>query len=174
MKKLTQKLQLCLLNDIDFVDLISELVRMSKLDGFKDKADDIIQDVLTTYEIQCRSPELSDWSLAKLEKAYGLAMATYQRLPEKKIQSVNLSRALQLPVILECFISSCSSDYKDIMDALEKENIDDENVKLEFDADSLWSLISLSNWTRDYVRWILREWNVLFNSIRPKNSRKLL
>ncbi|GAA5796194.1 hypothetical protein HPULCUR_001563 [Helicostylum pulchrum] len=170
-KKLTQKLQLCLLNDVDFVDLISELVRMSKLDGSKDKADDIIQDVLTTYEIQCGSPELPDWSLAKLEKAYGLAMATYQRLPEKKIQSVNLSRALQLPVILECFISSCSSDYKAIMDALEKENIDDENVKLEFDADSLWSLISLSNWTRDYVRWILREWNVLFNSIRPKNSR---
>lgn len=37
MKKLTQKLQLCLLNDIDFVDLISELVRMSKLDICKGK-----------------------------------------------------------------------------------------------------------------------------------------
>lgn len=123
------------------------------------------------YEKQCGSPELEDWSLARLEKAYGLAMAAYERLPGKKIQSVNLSRAMQLPVILECFISSCSSNYEDITAALEKNNVDD-NVKLEFDSDSIWSLISLSTWIRDFVRWILREWNVLFNSIRPKNSSK--
>lgn len=37
MKALTQKLQLCLLNDVDFMDIISELVRMSKQNKGKKK-----------------------------------------------------------------------------------------------------------------------------------------
>jgi hypothetical protein len=39
--------------------------------------------------------------------------------------------------------------------------------------DSLWSLVSLASWSFDYLRWILREWNMLFNRIRPHNSSKL-
>ncbi|KAI7889562.1 uncharacterized protein EV154DRAFT_273991 [Mucor mucedo] len=169
-KELIEKLQLCLLNNVDFMDLISELVRMSKQD--KDQPEDIINQVLTTYEIQCgESPlePLENWSLANLEKGYGLAMAAYRRLPDKKIASVNLSRAIQLPVILECFMASCTTDYEEIIKVLEKENIDT-NVKLEFDPDSLWSLISVSTWIRDYLKWILREWNMLFNCISPADS----
>lgn len=100
-------------------------------------------------------------------------MAAYKRLPEKKIASINLSRAVQLPVILECFMASCSSDYEEMIKVLEKENID-KSVELEFDPDSLWSLISISSWIRDYLKWIFREWNMLFNCIRPANSSKFL
>lgn len=169
-----------MINDVDFIDLVSELVRMSKIDEYKNKPDEIINQVLTRYEIQCgytgatsltTNEPLENWSLAKLEKAYGLAMATYKRLPEKSIQSINFSRAVQLPVILECFMSSCSSDYEQMMNELNKDTIED-GVKLEFHPNSLWSLISLSTWTLDYVRWILREWNMLFNCKRPANSSK--
>jgi hypothetical protein len=36
-KALIRKLQLCLLNDMDFVDLVSELVRMSSNEEYKGK-----------------------------------------------------------------------------------------------------------------------------------------
>lgn len=130
--------------------------------------------MLTTYELQCGESllePLENWSLANLEQGYGLAMAAYRRLPDKQIASINLSRGIQLPVILECFMASCTTDYEDMIKVLEKENIDT-NVKLEFDPDSLWSLISVSTWIRDYLKWILREWNMLFNCLRPAGSSK--
>lgn len=136
---------------------------------------------MTTYEIVCTggsgnklesNKPLENWSSAKLAKAYGLVMALYKRLSGKNIQSINLSRAVQLPLILDCFISSCTSSSEEIQKVLERETID-ENIKLEFDPDSLWSLISLFTWTCDYVRWILREWNLLINCKRPQNSGKL-
>jgi hypothetical protein len=144
-----------------------------------DKPDEIINTVLTTYEIVCNGSNklesnepLENWSPAKLARAYGLIMAVYKRLPGKNLQYINLSRAVQLPLILDCFISSCSSSSEEIYKALERDTIDD-TVKLEFDPDSLWSLISLFTWTSDYVRWILREWNMLFNWKRPQNSSKI-
>lgn len=115
---------------------------------------------------------LEDWSLASLETAYGFALAVYSRLPDKKIQSVNLSRAVQLPLILECFMASCTTDYADMTAILNKPTLDTSD-KMEFDPDSLWSLISLSTWIYDYLRWVLREWYMLFNCKKPNDARKL-
>lgn len=120
--------------------------------------------------LQSNQP-LANWNLAALEKAYGLALAFYKRIPEKQVQYSNLCRAVQLPVILECFISSCTTQYSQVVEILEKSSIDDQ-AKIEFDPSSLWSLISLSNWTWDYVKWILREWNMLLHLRRPNNARK--
>lgn len=178
-KTLTQKLQLCLLNDIDFIDLVSELVRMHGFDEYKDKPDEIMNEVLTRYELQCEytgessltaNAPLEEWSLAKLDKAYGLAMATYKRLPGKTIQSLNFARAVQLPTILECFISSCSTNYEQVLTVINEDTSLEDSVKIDFNSDSLWSLISLSTWTFDYIRWLLREWNMLFNRKRPAGS----
>lgn len=193
-------MQLCLLNNVDYLDLVSQLVCMHKIDQHKgtclsarfffflrhivltllciDKVNDIVSNVLDAYEKHYnRTKELSnrpldDWNLASLSKAYGFAIAVYNRLPEKKIQAVNLSRAVQLPLILECFIASCSTDYAEITAILNKPNIDT-NDKIEFDPDSLWSLISLSTWIYDYLRWVLREWYMLFNCKKPNDARKL-
>lgn len=180
MNTLTQKLQLCLLNDIDFIDLVSELVRMHALDEYKDKPDEIMNEVLTRYEFMCgytgessltKNAPLEEWSLAKLDKAYGLAMATYKRLPEKTVQSLNFARAVQLPTILECFISSCSTHYEQVLTVINEDDTSlEDSVKIDFNPDSLWSLISLSTWTFDYIRWLLREWNMLFNRKRPAGS----
>jgi hypothetical protein len=172
------KLQLCLLNGIDSLDLISELVRMSKLeDSHLDKVDDILSRVLKTYEtyhhdgsseLESNQP-LGNWNLVQLQKSLGFALAACNRLPLKKVQAMNLSRAIQLPLILECFIGSCTADYADISAILDKPVIDT-NDKMEFEVHSLWSLISLSTWIFDYLRWILREWNMFFNCKRPKDS----
>lgn len=143
-----------------------------------DKVNDIVSNVLDAYEKHYNGTKelsnrpLDDWNLASLTKAYGFAIAVYNRLPEKKIQAVNLSRAVQLPFILECFIASCSTDYAEITAILNKPNIDT-NDKIEFDPDSLWSLISLSTWIYDYLRWALREWYMLFNCKKPNDARKL-
>ncbi|KAI8641915.1 hypothetical protein BD408DRAFT_417331 [Parasitella parasitica] len=171
----TQKLQLCLLNNTDYLDLVSELVCMNKVEEHKEKVNIIVKNVLNFYEIHCNGTKelsnqpLEDWNLANLEKAYGFAMAVYSRLPDSKIQSINLSRAIQLPLILECFIGSCTTENTDIMAILNKQAIDT-NDRIEFDPDSLWSLVSLSTWIYDYLRWILREWYLLFNSKKPNDA----
>lgn len=180
---------------MDYLDLVSEIAYMSKEEEYRgmgilninisyslsilDQAYAIINNVLDAYEthfnedgdtLQTNQP-LSNWNLSSLEKAYGLALAFYKRLPEKRVQYDNLCRAVQLPIILECFIGSCTTYYADVVDILEKNTID-ENAKIEFNANSLWSLISLSDWTWDYVKWILREWNMLLHCKRPNNARK--
>lgn len=143
-----------------------------------EKVNNIVNNVLNSYEMhyngskELTNQPLEDWDLASLEKAYGFAMAIYSRLPDNKIQNINISRALQLPLILECFIGSCTTEYSDIMTILNKQNIDT-NDKIEFDPDSLWSLISLSTWIYDYLKWILREWYMLFHCKKPNDSRKL-
>lgn len=87
------------------------------------------------------------------------------------MQYTNLCRAIQLPVILECFIGSSTTDYATVIQTLQKSTIDD-TAKIEFNPNSLWSLVSLSNWTWDYVKWVLREWNMLLHCKRPNNARK--
>ena len=173
---MTQKLQLCLINDVDFLDLVSELVRMNDIE----RVDTLLNEILTRYELQCgysgattltANEPLENVSLAKLEKAFGLVMATYQRLPSKSIQYMNLTRAIQLPVILECFKSSCSTEYEQMLQLIEKDTVEDQ-VKLQFTTESIWSLISLSTWTCDYVKWILKEWNVLLNTKRPTEQNR--
>ncbi|KAL9545146.1 hypothetical protein MBANPS3_007279 [Mucor bainieri] len=174
-KAITQKLQLCLLNNVDYLDLVSELARMHALDQHKDTVEAIVSRVLDAYEMHYNNNNtklsnrpLEDWSLASLETAYGLAMAVYSRLPEKQIQSINLSRAVQLPLILECFLASCTTT--DMTAILNKPTLDT-NDKVEFDPDSLWSLISLSTWIYDHVRWVLREWYMLFNCKKPNDAQ---
>lgn len=145
---------------------------------FAGKVNTIVHNVLNSYEMhynemhELTNRPLEDWNLAGLEKAYGFAMAVYSRLPDSKVQSVNLSRAAQLPLILECFIASCTTEYSEVVAIINKPSIDTDD-KLEFDPNSLWSLVSLSTWIYDYLRWILREWYMLFNSKKPNDSRKL-
>ncbi|RCH89292.1 hypothetical protein CU098_007860 [Rhizopus stolonifer] len=130
---LSQQCLLCLLNNQDYTDLISELVRMPQ-------PDTVIHDVLASYESYVK-----DSTRLFSEKAYGFALAVYRRLPNKQVQYTNFSRAIQLPLILECFMSATVDETT------------------EFDVHSLWSLVSLSSWIYDYVRWLLREWYLLFH-----------
>ncbi|KAG0176146.1 mediator complex subunit [Apophysomyces sp. BC1021] len=183
---LEQLIKLGLLNNTDTLDIISELVRFGRCPEHKDIPEQIVNEALAAYEIYCgqgdanifqAKPGMSqslttpdDWNLAQLGQAYGLALGTYKRLPTKRIQYINLTKAIQLPVILECFLGSCTSDYSDITEVLESKTVDIKH-NLEFEPDSLWSLVSLANWILDLVRWMLREWNMLFNCKRPKNSK---
>ncbi|KAI8985468.1 hypothetical protein BDB01DRAFT_788373 [Pilobolus umbonatus] len=177
-KKWTLQLTLCLCNNVDYLDIISELVRMSKHN--EDKIDEIIHEVMDRYEKFCNEEDmnsvelevnkpLEEWSLSLLERGYGLLMSLYDRLPNKKIQSINLSRAAQLPLILECFMSSVSTDKEETVRLLKQDTLDT-TANVVFIPDSLWSLVSLSQWTLDYLKWILREWNMLFSCKRPKYS----
>ncbi|KAG1149468.1 hypothetical protein G6F37_010009 [Rhizopus arrhizus] len=162
-KILNIKIQQCLFNNVDASDLTSELIRLSKQPGFEDKPQEIVDKVLSIYESHYQNEE--EWNVGQLQKAYGLALTVFTRLPGKQVQSTNLSRGLQLPVILECFISSCSSNYKDITRMLNKED-----VHLEFEPNSLWSLVLLSTWVFDYVKWVLHEWNMLLHSKKSQIS----
>ncbi|KAI9311047.1 hypothetical protein BX666DRAFT_2000266 [Dichotomocladium elegans] len=208
---INKALKLSLLNQIDDLDIVSELIRINGLPENSSIAEKVIQDVLTSYQIYCqqnqvnpvpvapssaldpnddKSLTLRDWSLPQLGRAYGLALGTYRRLPCKTVQYTNLCKAIQLPVILECFIGSCKSNFSDIDKVLSKINgqvgcnylgyniyglgamtISEEKATLEFETSSLWSLMALTTWTLDFVRWILKKWNVLFHCKRPKNSK---
>ncbi|KAI9489933.1 hypothetical protein BDB00DRAFT_840113 [Zychaea mexicana] len=184
---ISKLLKLTLLNQSDDLDLISELVRLSQLPGMKENtAEDIISNAMLSYQVYCIqnriddvliSPKpdtlsgIRDWNLPQQGRAYGLALGTCRRLSSTNIQYVNLSKAIQLPIILECFVGSCRSDYATVSKMLNDLKISEEGKSLEFEADSLWSLISLTTWTLDFVRWILRKWNTLFNCKRPKSSK---
>ncbi|CAO3597757.1 unnamed protein product [Absidia cylindrospora] len=182
---LKQSIKVSLLNQTDNLDLISELIRIGRLQDHKDVPERVVNNALLAYEsffyqddinalLAIPGPELkkddeaSDWNLARSRPAYGLAIGTYRYIPDKRIEFTNLIKAIQLPIILECFMGSCTSDMADITDVLD--STVDSKKQLSFNPDSLWSLVSLSSWTFDYVRWILKEWNLLFNSRHPKNS----
>ena len=164
-KHLRLKLVQCLLNNTDSTDLISEVVRISKVSK-TDISLEIMQDVLRMYEQHHEGDE--EWSLGALQKGYGLALATFNEFPTKHVQSTNLSRAVQLPIILDSFIASCTSNYEDIEKALSKET----SVHLEFDPNSLWSLVILTTWIFDFLKWILHEWNILLHSEKHPISGK--
>ncbi|CAO3642677.1 unnamed protein product [Cunninghamella blakesleeana] len=183
---LERHIQLSLLNQIDNLDLISELIRLRKHVHCDDK---IINNILLAYEsfsyqddinnlqilssldsiIKSSDYSYEDWDLVKNGPAYGFVIGVYRRLPEKQIPFINLTKAIQLPIIYECFIGSCTSDITDITTFLESPT--DSNINLTFNPDSLWSLVPLSNWIFEYVRWNLKEWNLLFNSKYPKGSK---
>ncbi|KAI8096863.1 uncharacterized protein BX664DRAFT_275230 [Halteromyces radiatus] len=184
-KSLEQQMKLSLLNQTDNLDLISEVIRIGQLPGYEDISDQILENVLLAYEsffyqqdlnILQATPEsniikrndIEEWTLARTRPAYGLAIGTYRYLSGKRMQFINLTKAIQLPIILECFMGSCTSDLDDMNEVLDFNN--KSSKFLSFNPDSLWSLVSLSTWTLDYVRWTLQEWNILFNSRHPKTS----
>ncbi|KAI8145254.1 hypothetical protein BJV82DRAFT_667151 [Fennellomyces sp. T-0311] len=184
---ISKLLKRTLLNQSDDLDLISELVRLSQQPNVKENtAQNIISDAMMTYQVYCNQNRVDDvlispqpdalsgiggWNLPQRGQAYGLALGTCRRLPSAHIQYINLCKAIQLPVILECFLGSCRSDYSTVSKVLDDLKIVEDGQNLEFEADSLWSLVSLTTWTLDFVRWILRKWNTLFNCKRPKNSQ---
>ncbi|KAI8331319.1 hypothetical protein BC941DRAFT_505814 [Chlamydoabsidia padenii] len=184
---LEQLIKLSLLNQIDNLDLTSELIRIGQLQSHKDIQDIVINNALMAYESffyqddvnaleAMPSPDTikqhaaDDWDLARSRLAYGLAIGTYRYIPSKRIEFTNLIKAIQLPIILECFMGSCTSDLADILNVFDSTTVDNNKKNLSFAPDSLWSLVSLSSWTFDYIRWILKEWNMLFNTLHPKNS----
>ncbi|KAI9251557.1 hypothetical protein BY458DRAFT_536141 [Sporodiniella umbellata] len=166
---LTLQLKRCLFENVDATDLISELVRLGKQPGLEDKPMEILDSILTSYESQHKDQE-EDWNIGLLQKAYGFAITTLNRLPDKKIQSINMIRGMQLPTILECFNSSCLN-YNSIDKCFSKERVD-----VEFDFNSFWSLAVLSTWVFDFVKWILHEWDLLMYSKndQTKESRECL
>ncbi|ORX60311.1 hypothetical protein DM01DRAFT_1332468 [Hesseltinella vesiculosa] len=184
--RLEQALKLSLLNRRDNLDLISEVIRLGRQANSQDLPDRITNNVLSALESfnsqtninhlvsnQADTPEFSlsdEMSLAKIGHAYGFAIGVYRRLPSKKFAFTNLTKALQLPIILECFIGSCTSKHTDIATALDVTTGDEAMSALTFNPESLWSLVYLSMWVLDYTRWVLKEWNVLFNSRHPEGS----
>ncbi|SAM09381.1 hypothetical protein [Absidia glauca] len=133
---LEQSIELSLLNQIDNLDLISELIRIGQLKTHKDVPDIVINKTLTAYECffyqddvntlqatpasdTIKQHTTNDWDLARSRPAYGLAIGTYRYIPEKRIEFKNLIKAIQLPIILECFMGSCTSDLDDILDVLD-------------------------------------------------------
>ncbi|KAI8070723.1 hypothetical protein BC940DRAFT_295407 [Gongronella butleri] len=184
--KVEEQIKLCLLNRRDNLDLISEVIRISHLPEQQNVADRVISNALSAIESFFEQADMNrllatskpavafdladELSLAKVRPAYGIAMGVYRRLPAKQIAFTNLTKALQLPVILDCFMASCTSPHTDIAEAIDIENDSNKGIKLAFQPESLWSLVYLSNWILDYTRWVLKEWNILFNSRHPKGS----
>ncbi|KAI8368709.1 hypothetical protein BD560DRAFT_131812 [Blakeslea trispora] len=141
LETIEQQLQLCLLNNHDYLDLVSYLIHTYT----EDQTDTVLHHVLLKHQ-QYMPSDMAEWSLAQREKPFGLAMAIYKRIPNRQIQFTHFSRAVQLPLILNCFESS-------------------QNEEGQFDISSLWSLVSLSQWIYDYLQWLLREWYLLFHSL---------
>ncbi|CDH55839.1 hypothetical protein RO3G_03953 [Lichtheimia corymbifera JMRC:FSU:9682] len=185
---ISRLLKLSLLNETDDLDLISELIRVNAISGHDDATESLVLDVIKSYHVYCHQDQSEpllvspttessskssgslEWSLPQRGRAYGLSLGVF-RLSSTKVQYTNLCKAIQLPIVLECFIGSCKSDYADITKVLDSNTIVDGKATLEFDTDSLWSLMSLTNWTLDFMRWTLRKWNMLFNCRRPKDSK---
>ncbi|KAF7724871.1 mediator complex subunit [Apophysomyces ossiformis] len=142
--------KLGLLNNTDSLDIISELVRFGRTPEYKEMPEQVINAALAAYEIYCGQGDANlfqakpdvhqiqaspdDWNLAQLGQAYGLALGTYKRLPNKRVQYINLTKAIQLPVILECFLGSCTSDYSYIAEVLESKTLDIKQ-SLEFEPE---------------------------------------
>ncbi|KAI7871231.1 hypothetical protein BDF14DRAFT_1764598 [Spinellus fusiger] len=184
-----QMLKLSLLNNTSRLDLTTELVRLGRLPGHQDTPEKLILEALVAYEDYYRHGHLSvfsvknrvimankpyevteDWCLSHMGRAYGLALGVFRHIPEKRIQFKNMCKAIQLPVILECFMASCATDHETVGGILESENLETNKICIMFEPESLLSLIPLATWTLDYVRWILQQWTLLLNTKRPTTS----
>jgi len=179
---LGQLLVLGLLNHIDCSDLFAEAARLIKENDLNDFADQLVEELLIQYEkvynidaadvpVKTEDSDSKNdtgvtelWGSTHLVHLFTFLISVYRNAKSKSIQCRNLFDSIQLHAILECFLSSCVSDYDMISRLFSTQEVTKmQYIKLEFDSASLWPLVPLASWIMDYIVVVMQAWSLLFN-----------
>ncbi|KAF9194990.1 hypothetical protein BGZ51_005954 [Haplosporangium sp. Z 767] len=160
---------LALLNDWDYSDIVSVIVRASIIAGDKQLPDRFIEGIFKSYDT-IRGAEDSSMIEPFLPRAsvmgrmLSLQLVLFQAIPDKSVQYRVTSALLHLQSIGEVFSGCCSSDPAALAAHLDQgSNVVTGLKPLAFDTNSLWSLLPLSGWVLDFCTILFRELAVFLN-----------
>ncbi|KAG0267096.1 hypothetical protein BG011_009168 [Mortierella polycephala] len=160
---------LALLNDWDYSDIVSVIVRASIIAGDKQLPDRFMEGIFKSYdtikgaEDSCMiEPFLPRASV--MGRMLSLQLVLFQAIPDKSIQYRVTNALVHLQSIGEVFSGCCTSDPATLAAHLDQgSNVATGLKPLAFDTSSLWSLLPLSGWVLDFCTILFRELAVFLN-----------
>ncbi|KAG0358113.1 hypothetical protein BGZ54_010579 [Gamsiella multidivaricata] len=154
---------LAILNEWDYSDIVSVVVRASKISTDDQLADRFVEGIFKSYDM-IKGAEDSSMIEPFLPKAsvmrrmLSLQLVLFQALPNKTVQYRVTCALLHLQSIGEVFSGCCNSDPAMLAAHLDQgSNAMTGQKPLGFDTNSLWSLLPLCGWVLDFCTVLFRE-----------------
>ncbi|KAF9085093.1 hypothetical protein BGX23_009968 [Mortierella sp. AD031] len=166
---LIQHAVLALLNEWDYSDIVSVVVKAARVSNDAQLPDQFIEGVFKCYDAingaedsSVLEPFLPRASV--LRRMLSLQLVLFQALPRKLVQYRATSALLHLQSIGEVFLGCCTSDATSVAAHMESgSNMAAGQKPLAFNTDALWSLFPLCGWVLDFCTILFRELAVFLN-----------
>ncbi|KAF9958437.1 hypothetical protein BGZ72_000356 [Mortierella alpina] len=166
---LIQQTILALLNEWDYSDIISVIVKSSRVADDDQLADRFMEGVFKSYDA-IKGAEDSTMlepfmpRASVMRRMLSLQLVLFQSFPNKIVQYRATCALLHLQSIGEVFVGCCTSDPATLATHLDQgTNVAGGQIQLSFDTDSLWSLFPLCGWVLDFCTILFRELAVFLN-----------
>ncbi|KAG0035825.1 hypothetical protein BGZ82_005051 [Podila clonocystis] len=165
---LVQGAVLALLNEWDYSDIISVVVRALEASSDQDLADRFMENIFRSYD-SIKGAE--DASMIEpfmprssvMRRMLSLQLVLFQAIPQKTVQYRATNALMHLQSIGEIFVGCCTSDPAILAAHLDASPSGTPPQQLAFDTDSLWSLFPLSGWVLDFCTVLFKELTVFLN-----------
>ncbi|KAG0209369.1 hypothetical protein BGX28_010357 [Mortierella sp. GBA30] len=169
MESLVEQAVLALLNEWDYSDIISVIVKASRTADDDELPDRFMEGIFKSYE-SIKGAEDSAMlepfmpRASVMRRMLSLQLVLFQSLPQKIVQYRATCALLHIQSIGEVFMGCCTSDPTTIAAHLEQgSTVATGQTQLAFDTDSLWSLLPLCGWVLDFCTILFRELAVFLN-----------
>ncbi|KAF9576806.1 hypothetical protein EC968_003313 [Mortierella alpina] len=166
---LIQQTVLALLNEWDYSDMISVLVKSSMITDDDQLVDRFMEGVFKSYDA-IKGAEDSTMlepfmpRASVMRRMLSLQLVLFQSFPHKIVQYRATCALLHLQSIGEVLMGCCTSDPATLATHLDQgANVAGGQTQLSFDTDSLWSLFPLCGWVLDFCTILFRELAVFLN-----------
>ncbi|KAF9301148.1 hypothetical protein BGZ74_007057 [Mortierella antarctica] len=165
---LVQSAVLALLNEWDYSDIISIVVRALEASSDQDLADRFMENIFRSYESITGA---EDGSMIEpfmprssvMRRMLSLQLVLFQAIPQKTVQYRATNALMHLQSIGEIFVGCCTSDPAILAAHLDASPSGTPPQQLAFDIDSLWSLFPLSGWVLDFCTVLFKELTIFLN-----------
>ncbi|KAG0034282.1 hypothetical protein BGZ81_005386 [Podila clonocystis] len=165
---LVQSAVLALLNEWDYSDIISVVVRALEASSDQDLADRFMENIFRSYDsikgaedASMIEPFMPRSSVMRRMLSFQLVL--FQAIPQKTVQYRATNALMHLQSIGEIFVGCCTSDPAILTAHLDASPSGTPPQQLAFDTDSLWSLFPLSGWVLDFCTVLFKELTVFLN-----------
>ncbi|KAF9283459.1 hypothetical protein BGZ68_005345 [Mortierella alpina] len=166
---LIQQTILALLNEWDYSDIISVVVKSSKVAEDDQLVDRFMEGIFKSYDAIKGAEDSSMLEpfmprASVMRRMLSLQLVLFQAFPHKIVQYRATCALLHLQSIGEVFVGCCTSDPATLATHLDQgTNVAGGQTQLSFDTDSLWSLFPLCGWVLDFCTILFRELAVFLN-----------
>ncbi|KAF9392420.1 hypothetical protein CPC16_003328 [Podila verticillata] len=165
---LVQCAVLALLNEWDYSDIISIVVRALEMSSDQDLADRFMENIFKSYD-SIKGAE--DASMIEpfmprssvMRRMLSLQLVLFQAIPQKMVQYRATNALMHLQSLGEIFVGCCTSDPAILAAHLDASPSSTPPQQLAFDTDSLWSLFPLSGWVLDFCTVLFKELTIFLN-----------
>ncbi|KAF9938357.1 hypothetical protein BGZ67_000262 [Mortierella alpina] len=166
---LIQQTVLALLNEWDYSDIVSVIIKSSRVADDDQLVDRFMEGIFKSYDA-IKGAEDSTMlepfmpRASVMRRMLSLQLVLFQAFPNKIVQYRATCALLHLQSIGEVFMGCCTSDPATLATHLDQgANVAGGQAQLSFDTDSLWSLFPLCGWVLDFCTILFRELAVFLN-----------